>query len=219
MRIIAVISKFLLLHLSVFLTIIKADVTENKEITSNNDRNESTDFLRGRHNHGEKINHHKFEGKRHYRYNHTKKFHNEHDKMMENQTEIMDSAFNKLKKGLLIIPGLGRGDRLDIVHCNIKLLVSSGILLHKTKKEEIENNELNGENDLKGNKEYENIWDCLIYIYSKKPNENLIPTHEFWNKTVELTYIENFCEIALNPGKLVSHNLHMVHPETVQTSY
>ena len=215
MGIIPLIITFLLLHSSVFPSLIKGNEIDNKEITSNYDR----DFLAGKHSPGERANHHKFEGKRNFRH-HTKKFHYEQDNfMMENQTEIMDLASNKLKKGLLVIPGLGRGDRLKIVLGNIKLLVSSGILLHKTKKEEIERKFMNSTNNSERNKEYNDIWDCVVHVYIHKPNENDIPSHEFWSKTAEITYLENFCEIVLNPGKLVSHNLHLVQPERVESSY
>ena len=209
-------SKILLLHLTVFLTLILGNEIENKEITSNYDRNNSTDFITGKYSYVERTYYHKFEGKRNFRNNYTTKFHNE---QTENKTEIMDLASNKLKKGLLVIPGLGRGDRLKVVHSNIQLLVSSGILVHKTKKEEIERKFMNSTNNSERNKEYNDIWDCVVHVYIQKPNENDIPSHEFWSKTAEITYLENFCEIVLNPGKLVSHNLHLVQPERVESSY
>ena len=212
----ATFSKILLLHLTVFLTLILGNEIENNEITSNYDRGNSTDFITGKYSHGERTYYHKFEGKRNFRNNYTKKF---HDEQTENKTEIIDLASNQLKKGLLVIPGLGRGDRLKVVHSNIKLLVSSGILLHKTKKDEIERNFMNSTNISERNEEYENIWDCVIHVYIQKPNENDIPNHEFWSKTAEINYLENFCEIVLNPGKLVSHNLHMVQPKIVESSY
>jgi hypothetical protein len=216
MGVIAVFSKILLLHLSVSLALILGNEIEKKEISSNYDRNNSTDSMTGKHSHGERANYHKFEGKRNFRNNYTKKFHNE---QTENKTEIMELASNKLKKGLLVVPGLGRGDRLKVVHSNIKLLVSSGILLHKTKKEEIERNFMNSTNNSEQNKEYNNIWDCVVHVYIQKPNGTDIPNHEFWSKTAEINYLENFCEIVLNPGKLLSHNLHLVQPEIVESSY
>ena len=60
MGLIPLIITFLLLHSSVFLSRIKGNEIENKEITSNYDRNNSTDFMTGKHSHGERANHHKF---------------------------------------------------------------------------------------------------------------------------------------------------------------
>jgi hypothetical protein len=223
MGIIAVISTFLLLHSSVFLSQIKANQIEMKEITSYLDRKKQVGI---KHN-NDTMTHNKMEKKK-SRHESTKNHKNKKDGIMDkngknvknykNDPEFLSTP-NKFKKGLLIIPGLGRDNRLHIVQKNIRVLVSSGILLQKSKKEDIERNELNGENDIKGNKEYENIWDCVIYIYTKKPNEIDILNDSFWNKTGELTYLENFCEIVLNPGKLFTQNLHLVQPITVQYSY
>ena len=164
-------------------------------------------------NNSEIINHLKLEGKK-------KNLKNKKDGNSMEQIEPKNSRTSlKLKKGLIIIPGLGRKDRLQIVQSNVRILVQSGILVHKTRREDIENKEMNGDNDLKGNKDYEKLWDCVIYIYTKKPHNNDISQDGFWNKTVEMTYLENFCEIVLNPGKLVSQNLHMVQPVTVQYSH
>ena len=228
MGIIAAISTFLLLHSSVFLSLIKGNEIEKKEITSYHDRKKQSAINVGiKHNNNDTMTHNKMEKKK-SKHESTKNHKNKKDGIMDknfksNKNNKNEPAFlstpNKLKKGLLIIPGLGRDNRLHIVQRNIRVLVSSGILLQKSRKEEIEKNELNGENDLKGNKEYENIWDCVIYIYTKKPNEIDILNDSFWNKTGELTYIENFCEIVLNPGKLFTQNLHLVQPITVQYSY
>ena len=166
MRIIAVISTILLLHSSVFLIQIKANEGVKREIVSYHDRKKlSAINIATKHNNSDPITHtsnNKMEKKK-SRHDITKNSKNKKDSVInkKNKNHKNEPTFlltpNKLKKGLLIIPGLGRDNRLHIVQKNIRVLVSSGILLHKTKKEEIEKNELNGENDLKGNKEYENI--------------------------------------------------------------
>jgi hypothetical protein len=227
MGIIAIISTYLLLHSSVFLSLIKGNQIMKNNITSYHDRKKQSEINIALKHINSDTTHNKMEKKK-SRHENTKNYKNKKDSIMDkndknnkyykNEPSLLLTP-NKLKKGLLIIPGLGRDNRLHIVQRNIRVLVSSGILLQKSKKEDIERKEYNGENNLTGNKEYENIWDCVIYIYTKKPNEIDILNDSFWNKTGELTYIENFCEIVLNPGKLFTQNLHLVQPITVQYSY
>ena len=128
------------------------------------------------------------------------------------------------KNGILVVPGLGRIDRLEIVLFNIKLLVSGNYI---RKKEEIKNNNINiNNNDNNNNHEkkenkneeiiYENTWDCIIYIYADKNNKI---NNEFWGKTVELDYLRSYCDIIENPNKMVTENLFLFSPKNLEFSY
>ena len=142
------------------------------------------------------------------------------NEIVENMSKIVLTTPKKLKKGLLVVPGLGREDRLHIVLHNIRLLVQGGTLLPKSEKEEIERKEMNGENNVADDKKYENLWDCVIYVYIDRPeNADDILADKFWNKSVSIDYIENYCSIEVNPGYLVSKNLRMVQPAIIQSSY
>ena len=60
----------------------------------------------------------------------------------------------------------------------------------------------------------------MVYVYIDRPkNADDILADGFWNKAVGIDYIEKFCRIEVNPGYLVSKNLHMVRPEIIQYSY
>lgn len=142
------------------------------------------------------------------------------NEIVENRSKIVLTTPKKLKKGLLVVPGLGREDRLHIVLHNIRLLVQGGTLLPKSEKEEIERKEMNGENIVVDDKKYENLWDCVIYVYIDRPeNADDILADKFWNKSVGIDYIENYCSIEVNPGYLVSKNLRMVQPAIIQSSF
>jgi hypothetical protein len=99
-------------------------------------------------------------------------------------------VYEQQKKGLLVIPGLGRIDRLKTVVNNLKLL---------------NRDYLSGKND--------SLWDCIVYIYAQRTDT------EFWNQNKELNYITSFCDIVENPNKKVTENLHMVQPFLINNIY
>ena len=223
MGLIVFISTFLLLHSSTSLSSIEANEMEKKENAASHDRRHHEGDIALRQNVSEGTNHPNIEGKKKNKHENMKNSKNKRDGITADRTKSSDAAFlktsEKLKRGLLIIPGLGTENRLHIVHNNIRVLVQSGILLPKSRREDIEKNAINGVNDVKGTKDYEKLWDCVIYIYTVKPKTDAIYNDGFWNKTVEIDYLDNFCDFVLNPGKLVSQNLHLVQPITVQYSY
>lgn len=95
-----------------------------------------------------------------------------------------------IQRGLVIIPGLGRKDRLLIVIENLK------IIYHNL-------------NIIKSNM----IWDCIIYIYA--PREFL----SFWSMTNEINYMSHLCLIIEVPNQKVANNLHMVQPALIYHTY
>ena len=167
------------------------------------------------------------------------------------------------KKGLLVIPGLGRIDRLKIVLYNIQLLINGNYLL---KKNDIVNQNINTKNHNNNNdndnnydnndsnnnnnnnksyynhnkknknnnynnrdrnllkeiekQKYENSWDCIIYIYSdKNENNNNVNDKNFWSKKDDLDYLRLYCDLIENPNKMVTENLFLVNPHNLDIFY
>lgn len=92
-------------------------------------------------------------------------------------------------RGLLVIPGLGRADRLDTVVHNVKLIMEPKFEMHKIE------------------------WDCVIYVYTSRTDES------FWSNKEKLNYVSQFCKIIENPGKKVTENLYMLQPSLIYRSY
>lgn len=100
------------------------------------------------------------------------------------------SEVRKKDRGLIIVPGLGRDDRLQTVVHNIKLLLDTKPEDHKHKVK----------------------WDCIIYIYAPRSDS-------FWQETSHLNYLTNFCKLIENPGKRCTEHLYMAQPALFQHSY
>jgi hypothetical protein len=98
----------------------------------------------------------------------------------------------KAKEGLLVIPGLGRQDRLKSVVNNLRLLS------HK----------LNGT---------ESPWDCVIYIYAFREYKPSITS--IWYDKASLAYISSLCSVIEHPGKRITENMHMVQAPLIRLSY
>ena len=206
----------LLLHL---LSSTVANKVEIEEVASNYDSRLNKEDIDTRQNSSKTTNYQLVEKKR-VKYENIQSLRIKKNERVENRSKRVLTTPKKLKKGLIFVPGLGREDRLHIVTHNIRLLVQGGMLLPKTEKIEIERKEMNGENDVADDKKYENLWDCVIYVYIDRPKKaDDILADGFWNKYVEIDYIENFCSIEVNPGYLVSKNLQMVQPAIIQSSY
>jgi hypothetical protein len=94
------------------------------------------------------------------------------------------------KEGLLVIPGLGRIDRLRTVAYNLKMLDKQYLS--------------GGESS---------PWDCVLYTYAGRN------ATEFWSQDKEWSYISSLCDLVENPGKRVTENLYMVQPQLLQHSY
>ena len=96
----------------------------------------------------------------------------------------------RMKQGILVVPGLGKLDRLHLVHKNIKLL----------------DNILTGLN--------ESLWDCIIYIYA--PKSDILFWDEGKNK---IETISRLCEVILNPNQLFVSNLYSFNPSRLYNKY
>lgn len=94
------------------------------------------------------------------------------------------------KRGLLVVPGLGRIDRLKTVVHNLKALD-----LGRTKSSK----------DLR--------WDCLVYVYANRSDQS------FWSSKSDLDYVKSLCSIVENPGKKVTENLYLLQPATIKLAY
>lgn len=94
-----------------------------------------------------------------------------------------------IQKGLLIIPGLGRSDRLLTVVHNLRILRT-----HYTKS-------------------YDTQWDCIAYIYAARE------VTSFWSMTADVAYLHSECKVIEMPNKRVTENLHMVQPALIDQHY
>lgn len=100
---------------------------------------------------------------------------------------ITESSISQ--KGLLIIPGLGRSDRLTTVVHNLRILRTQYV------------------------KSYDTYWDCIVYIYA--PRE----LTSFWSMAADLAYLHSECRVVEMPNKRVTENLHMVQPALINQHY
>jgi len=91
--------------------------------------------------------------------------------------------------GLIVIPGLGRADRLINVVSNIRKLepfLDSSLATS---------------------------WDCIVYIYALRFETS------FWEMEHELNYLKKFCSIIENPGGKVTENMFWVQPALLRNKY
>ena len=94
-----------------------------------------------------------------------------------------------VQKGLLVIPGLGRYDRLLTVINNLRILRKDYI------------------------KSYGISWDCVVYIYA--PPE----LSSFWSNIADLEYLRSECKVVEVPNQRVTENLYMVRPDQINQEY
>lgn len=97
--------------------------------------------------------------------------------------------------GLIVVPGLGRKDRLETVVNNLKHLEDS-IMSRR--------------------------WDCVVYTYgAREYTSGDKQDSYFWSKANEagLDFVRSFCTIVENQGKRVTEHLHMVQPALIKSSY
>ena len=105
----------------------------------------------------------------------------------------------KAGRGLVLIPGLGRVDRLQHVVHNLGLL--EPFLSEK------------------------GGWDCVVYVYASRPSPNHPDVSEtdaaFWaaEQRVRREYVSQLCHVVENPGALVTQNLRMVQPHLLRLVY
>jgi hypothetical protein len=109
---------------------------------------------------------------------------------------ILATLFQKssAKQGLLVIPGLGRPDRLNTVQDNLRVL----------------------EDFLAGGKD--SAWDCIIYVYAQR--DMSVESKAFWiGQKHRLEQLRSVCSLIETPGAKVTSNLHLVQPALIKHTY
>jgi hypothetical protein len=94
---------------------------------------------------------------------------------------------------LLVIPGLGRADRLETVINNVQLLVQQ-------QKESLQSNQ-------------PFILTCVIYVYASRMET------EFWSNDKKISFLQEHCQLIENPGKKVTENMFMIQPVYLKESF
>lgn len=92
-------------------------------------------------------------------------------------------------KGLLVVPGLGRADRLKTVINNINIIRSDYAVSYGLK------------------------WDCIVYIYAPRELDS------FWSQTEAISYLQRECRVVEVPNQKVTENLYMVQPALIEQYY
>jgi hypothetical protein len=99
-----------------------------------------------------------------------------------------DPPNDNMLRLLLVIPGLGRADRLKTVLHNIRILFS------ETRMQE----------DVVGRRKIG--LDCLVYVYSPREDSS------FWNQKEDLAELTKNCKLIEHPEKRVAENLFLLQP-------
>jgi hypothetical protein len=102
---------------------------------------------------------------------------------------LCGSSIESKQVGLIVVPGLGRTDRLQTVVNNFKILAQNYM----------------DTVDMR--------WDCVVYIYAGRE------VRSFWDNLQYLDYLGNICTLIEVPNQKVTQNLHMVQPALVRGSY
>ena len=118
-----------------------------------------------------------------------------------------NDTFNK---GIIVIPGLGRVDRLTIVVNNLKRIYSRNEEYSSSSSSSISHH--NNNSSSRGDNDYQ--WDCIIYIYASREMNSI-----FWNQINNLQYLSTVCEVVEVPNKRVAENLHMLQPALIKNYY
>ena len=129
------------------------------------------------------------------------------------------------KTGLVVIPGLGRADRLDTVLHNLRMLAGGGYLTKRTGKMSRQGQKNSPKDSSTGGGGYHQQrqqWDCVIYIYADRNDPKTAGTialitiqlyvpcsHISWT-TVFLLYLANEPPTVCNSLALL--NVHMYLP-------
>ena len=92
-------------------------------------------------------------------------------------------------RGLLVIPGLGRADRLSTVVHNLRTLER-----HYWRESRIK-------------------WSCIVYVYAAREVQS------FWSNADQLSFVRSLCTIVEVPNKRVTENLYMVQPGLIGDHY
>ena len=127
-------------------------------------------------------------------------------------------------RGLFVVPGLGRTDRLKTTIHNIKQLQYASLKFQTNLKENIRiPPSLNGSHwsgiisvsqiSSTGKSARTIYWDCVIYIYASRLDS------EFWSHESALTFLSKYCELVEHPNKRVTENMYMIQPALLRGTY
>jgi len=124
---------------------------------------------------------------------------------------------NNYDKGIIVIPGLGRVDRLTIVVANLKLIYSQNEM-HTTHRlpssTMVGSNSNNSFSNFSRSSDTDYQWDCIIYIYASRESNSV-----FWNQVNDLQFLYTVCQVVEVPNKRVAENLHMLQPALIRNYY
>lgn len=126
-----------------------------------------------------------------------------------------------MSRGLFVVPGLGRTDRLETTIHNLKQLQEES---HKFQGviDETTSNSNSHYPTKSGIKTISRLspssmktiyWDCVVYVYASRQET------EFWSNTESLAFLSQYCELIENPNKRVTENMYMIQPALLQASY
>lgn len=101
------------------------------------------------------------------------------------------AAARQRVRGLLVVPGVGRGDRLETLVQSLRLLYSN----------------LKGENAQ---------WDCVVYVYAPRSDEAFWGDENVKNS---LKYVRTICDVVEHPNKRVTENLRAVQPALIRRTF
>lgn len=96
-------------------------------------------------------------------------------------------------RGILVVPGLGRSDRLQVVYDNIVNLLGP----KRTSTSTVQ-------------------WDCVIYVYTSRTDS------EFWTSpenAKKWSFLSSRCDIVENIGKKVTENMYSLQPALIRAAY
>ena len=115
-----------------------------------------------------------------------------------------------INKGIIVIPGLGRVDRLALVVDNLKLIYTqSNDNLNQLHPKHGHGNSIDSNDSAE-----RYTWDCIIYIYASRESNSL-----FWNQIHAIHYLYSICDVIEVPDKRVAENLHMLQPALIRNYY
>jgi hypothetical protein len=119
-------------------------------------------------------------------------------------------------RGLFVVPGLGRPDRLETTIHNLKQLQEESQRLRESDSSLSTSMSRSGIQTISrlpsGTKAIIQ-WDCVIYIYASRLDA------EFWSQHEGLSFLSQHCELVENPNKRVTENMYMIQPALLQATY
>jgi len=105
--------------------------------------------------------------------------------------------------GLVVVPGLGRADRLETVIHNLRMLINGGHLVKRS--------------DAAARQQRRaTLWDCAVHIYANRREPQ---NAAFFAETDKLAYVAQYCHVTEYPNQRVTTNMWTVKPWDVRGYY